>query len=489
MQYKLKPYPHQLKALDLAEAHRDVGLLWEMGAGKTGGVINILRTKYAKKGRVMRTLILSPLVTLHNWKDEFKIHSYMDENNIHILAGSSAKKLKKFMDWSCNKETGEIDGDYIYITNYESLNSAKLFDLLQAWGPEIIISDEAHYLKNPKAKRTKAAVKLGDKSHHNFILTGTPILNSVKDIFGMFRFLDRGDTFGKNHYVFINTYMQDDNAGWSGKANHFPKLVERPEMYDELTKKIYTKCDRVLKKDVIKDLPPLVKKVHHVELSKNQMKYYKEMERDFITFVQEKEKKKELSGAVVAQLAVTKALRLQQIVTGHVTTEEGEIIYIEDNPRLEEVSRLVDEIVVENGHKCILWCSFRANYRQLGKMCEEKKIEPLFLTGEQNLEQKRDAMDKFNKDKNYPIIIANRRAGGIGINLVAASYSIVYSRNFSLADELQSEARNHRGGSQIHASITKIDLAAPNTVDARVLEALKNKQDISNKIIDIVRSE
>ena len=391
------------------------------------------------------------------------------------------------MDWSCNKETGEIGGDYVYITNYEALNSKKLFDFLLAWQPEIIIADEAHYLKNPTAKRTKAAIKLGDKSYHNFILTGTPILNSVKDVFGMFRFLDRGDTFGKNFHVYVNTYMEDENAGWKNSTSHFPKLVARTEKYDELTEKIYVKCHRVLKKDVIKDLPPLVKKVIRVELSPEQMKYYKEMERDFVTFVQEKEKQKEMSGAVVAQLAVTKALRLQQIVTGHVNTEDGEVIFIQNNPRLDELGRLVDEIVVENGHKCILWCSFRANYTQLSKMCEEKKINYVMLTGEQNLDQKQASMKEFNNDPNTKIIIANRRAGGIGINLVAASYSIVYSRNFSLADELQSEARNHRGGSQIHSSITKIDLAAINTIDERVLEALKNKEDVSKRIIDLVK--
>lgn len=487
MQFKLKPYKHQLKAIDMAKEHRDIGLLWEMGAGKTGGLINILRVKYAEKGRVMRTLILSPLVTLHNWKKEFGIHSYMESNKIHVLQGASTKKIKEFMKWACNMETGEIGGEQIFITNYEALNSTKLFDLIAAWSPEIIIADEAHLLKNPKAKRTKAAIKLGDKTHHNYVLTGTPILNSVRDVYGMFRFLDRGATFGKNFHVFTNTYMEDENAGWKNQRNHFPKLVARTEKYEDLTEKIYKICDRVLKKDVIKDLPPLVKKVHLVEMGAEQSKYYKEMERDFITFVQEKERQKELSGAVVAQLAVTKALRLQQIVTGHVSTEEGETIYIEKVPRLDETRRLLQEIVIDGKHKCILWCSFRANYVQLGKLCEEMGIGHVFLTGDQNLDQKEESMNRFNDDPSVQVIIANRRAGGIGVNLVAASYSIVFSRNFSLAEELQSEARNHRGGSQIHESITKIDLAAAGTIDERVLEALSNKQDISNQVIDFIR--
>lgn len=96
-------------------------------------------------------------------------------------------------------------------------------------------------------------------------------------------------------------------------------------------------------------------------------------------------------------------------------------------------------------------------------------------------------MDSFNNDDKCRVIIANRRAGGIGVNLVAASYSIVYSRNFSLGDELQSEARNHRGGSQIHERITKIDLFAKETIDEHILDALNAKEDISKKVIDFVQ--
>ena len=116
-------------------------------------------------------------------------------------------------------------------------------------------------------------------------------------------------------------------------------------------------------------------------------------------------------------------------------------------------------------------------------------IEYTMLTGEQNLEGKREAMDRFNNDENIRVIIANRRAGGIGINLIAADYSIVYSRNFSLEEELQSEARNYRGGSQIHKRIVKIDLCANDTIDERVVEALSKKQNISDTIIDFAKEE
>lgn len=455
-------------------------------SGKTAGTIHILRERFSQQKRMMRTLILSPLVTLFNWKREFEMHSYIDPSKIIVLyKGGTQGKMRTFLKHTQNPVTGLIEGDYIFITNYETLQTKAFTDIMLAWNPEIIVADEAHLLKNHSAIRTKAATKLADHAKHKIVLTGTPILNSIKDIYSVFRFLDKGKTFGVSYHVFTKKYMQDENAGWSSKPGYFPKLVARPESYDEITNLIYTKCHRVLKKDVMKDLPPLIKTVRYVELSAEQKKYYKEMERDFITFV--KDKMTGQTSAIVAQVAVTKALRLQQLVSGFVTNDTSEVITISDNPRLELLAQLLQEIVIDEKAKCILWCSFRHDYKQLSKVCAKMGIEHVFLTGEMNLNEKQEAMDSFNSSDSCRVIIANRRAGGIGINLVAASYSVVYSRNFSLGDELQSEARNHRGGSQIHEQIIKIDLCAKDTIDENILEALRNKEDISKKVIDFVK--
>jgi SNF2 family DNA or RNA helicase len=81
-------------------------------------------------------------------------------------------------------------------------------------------------------------------------------------------------------------------------------------------------------------------------------------------------------------------------------------------------------------------------------------------------------------------MIANQKAGGVGINLVEASYSIYYSKSFSLEDDLQSEARNYRGGSQMHHRVTRIDLVARGTIDELITSSLANKQDVSQTILD-----
>lgn len=462
----------------MARDKDELALFAEMGTGKTGAAINILRERYYEKGRQMKTLILSPLVTLFNWQDEILKHSHIKKKDITVLhKGGSAGKLKTF------EKDVSLFSCRIVVLNYEALLSDKLYEALQNWRPEILICDEAHYCKNYKAKRSKKVAAIADRANYRYILTGTPILQNVNDLFMQYRILDKGRTFGSVFHVFQRKYMEDKNSVWKARSNnYFPDWQARPEMFPELQEKVYAKAMRVTKEECL-DLPPLIKKVVRVELSKQQKKYYDEMFRDFVTFVQESNK----SGVVVAQLAVTKALRLQQIVTGFVQPEDGDVIEIKDNPRLNAVKELLHSL--HENHKVILWCSFRHNYKQLVRLCELMKIDYALLTGEQNLEQKREAMDRFNNDKDVRVIIANRRAGGIGINLIAADYSIVYSRNFSLEEELQSEARNYRGGSQIHKRIVKIDLCANDTIDERVVEALRNKQNISDTIIDFAKEE
>jgi len=462
----------------MAERCDDMAILAEMGTGKTGAMANILRRRAERLDMLPKTLILSPQVTLFNWRDELLKHTYINDSKMLVLhKQGSAGKIKQL------EQELKNDPHKIVIVNYEALLSDKLYDYIINWGPQILICDESHYVKNHKAKRSKKVAQIADQAWQRFIMTGTPILNNPTDIFMQYRILDGGATFGKDFFVFNSTYMEDKNASWKGRGgSYFPDWQPRVDKFPELQRKMYRKAIRVTKDECL-DLPPLIEETYKIPLSPKQRKYYDEMYRDFVTFVQEASKE----GAVTAQLAVTKALRLQQIVTGFVQTEDGDIIEIKENPRLDAVKQLLLALHAE--HKTIIWCSFRFNYKQLGKLCDNLGINHVFLTGEMNLKEKQDAMDTFRTDNTCRVIIANRRAGGIGVNLVEASYSIVYSRNFNLNDELQSAARNHRGGSEIHERVVKINLCAKDTIDEHVTEALGNKKNIADLIVEIAQGE
>jgi SNF2 family DNA or RNA helicase len=424
----------------------------------------------------MKTVVFAPLVTLNNWKREFLVHSKVSRTSVVVLNKSSTrmKDLKRAIG-------EDRDRDIIIVVNYEAVISERFYEQLQAWGPEIVVCDELHYIKSYKSQRAKKIVKLADKAKYRFGLTGTPILNNALDLFMQYRFLDKGNTFGKSYFKYRAEYFQDANAAWSHTQQHFPKWEQRPDKVEEISNLIYSKAYRVTKDECL-DLPPLIKECVELDMAQDMLKAYNEMKKEFITFVQDQKNKKTV--AVVAQLAVTKALRLMQITSGFVKTDDGNIVRFRYNPKLKATEDLLINLTLSN--KVILWCAFKEDYAILSELCDKLKIKHVLLTGDQNLEQKQESIDAITNDPDTKVIIANRRAGGIGINLVECKYSIVYSRNFSLNDELQSEARNHRGGSQIHDKIVKIDLVCKESIDQVVLDALQNKQAISDKIIDMV---
>lgn len=474
--YITPPYDWQKNLLKLSMAQTDIAVLADMGTGKTKGIIDVLRYRYGLAKRIRKTLIISPLVTLYNWKDEFAKQSTIKPDRIHVMEGSTKKKLDTL--------TKAIKNDpcQILIVNYEALISNDMVKALLEWCPEILVLDESHYVKSHKAKRSKNVELIARQATQGRIISsGTAITNSVTDIFMQFKILDAGETFGTNFYTFQAKYMYDANARWTHLQKHFPKWEPRPEKFAELQEKIYKKGIRVNKEECV-DLPDFVQEVYKVALSPSQRKAYDAMEKEFVAFVEESTAK----GISVATTALTKALRLQQIVTGHVKTDDGNIIEFKDNPRLDALEELISSL--HSNHKIIIWCAFKQNYIQIGKMLEKLKVKHVYITGNENLEQKVESMDSLRDDPEVRVAVCHRKAAGIGVNLVAADYSIVYSRNFSLEQELQSRDRNYRGGSNMHSKVTKIDLCAIDTVDELVTEALCNKKEIADSVIEIAKT-
>lgn len=474
-----KPWAHQAEGIRRGISEEDLAIFFEIGTGKSRTAIDIIRHRCAQAGRLRKVLIFSPKVTLTNWKNEFAKFSKISPRDVLVLQGSGKKRLKQFQDAVI--ENFQYTKPKIVICNYESVEMAPLYQAITDWGPEIIVADEAHRLKNPESKRAKLVVALGDRAQHCYPMTGTPILKSAMDIFNIFRFMDGGETFGRSFWRFRQLWFEDQNAEWSGKPGYFPKWEPRPETYAEFSRMIYRKAVRALKSECL-DLPPLVRKEIHVELSAEQKRMYKEMKDEYIAYIDDV-LKTDTPRAVVAQLAVTKALRMQQIVTGYAKDENDVVHRIKDNPRLEALRELLDDHAGE--HKIIVWSVFHENYADIASVCCDLGISFTELHGRvPNAERDRN-IKAFCTDPQVRVLIANQAAAGIGINLVESDISIYYSKNFSLADDLQSEGRNYRGGSERHTKVTRIDLVATDTIDDIITQSLLAKQEIGMRILDL----
>jgi SNF2 family DNA or RNA helicase len=438
---------------------------------------------------------MSPLITLGNWKKEFANFSKLKPHDIVVLGegrrrASGKQKVKDFTD-AVTDASGALTKNKIIVMNYECLQNEVLMEAITNWAPEILICDEAHRLRNHEGKRARRACKLADRIENKYMLTGTPILNDALDIFHLYRIMDGGHTFGNNFYAFRGRYFEDLNSGWAGKQGYFPDFSERPELFPDLQKKMYFRdgqphAHRVQTKDCV-DLPPLLKTTIEVELGTDQAKLYREMRDEFLTYV-DRLKSEGNPIAVVAQLAVTKALRLQQIASGFVKAEDGREYPIVDNPRLEALEDFLEDAAAGKGQKIIVWSCFKNNYQDIQRVCEKLKLPYRKLTGEQSIGEKEASMHEFRTDPLVKVMIANQSAGGIGVNLVEAPIAVFYSRNFSLEADLQAEARNYRGGSNIHDKVLRVDFIAKNTIDEIVAEALGRKQSISDQILTLAET-
>lgn len=469
-------WAHQQEGMQRGLRSPDFMYAFEMGTGKTRTVIEVLRRRYAENNRMLKTLILCPVIVCDNWKREFAMYSKVNPNDILVLTGSAKQRVKRLLD-----ATGD-DMRYpkIVVTNYQGMLMPELYGILKQWGIEVLVCDESQRLKSHESKTAKLVAHLSDDVRHRYLLTGTPILNSPADIFMQYRILDGGATFGKNFYTFRAKYFRDDNDAFKGKQHYFPKWEPRLDMIGELQAKIEAKSMRVLAKDCI-DLPELVVQDVEVPLSREQLRMYEEMKQDFLTYLKDKEGK---MSAVVAEMAVTKAMRMQQIVTGFAKDDEHKVHQIEDVPRLEMLEELLTSITA-NGSKVIVWSIYHENYKAIAKLCEKLGLKYVELHGGIDPKARIELMDTFRTDPTVQVAICNQKAAGIGVNLIEAQYSIYYSRGYSLEDELQSSTRNFRGGSaELFKTVFRINLVAKGTIDDVINEALSKKLKVSQAILD-----
>lgn len=458
-------WKHQELAVNKAKEKNHLALFLDLGTGKTRTTIEILRHHCNVEKRIPKTLIICPSSVCGNWVQEIKKYSKIPDKSVKILDMDLRSRAKIY-----------ADSEGISIVNFEACAYEIFSKTLLDNPPEILIIDESHRVKDIKAKRTKVLIKLSDlmsrkKFFKRYILTGSPVLNSHLDLFTQFRILDGGETFGTNFFQFRAKYFYNVNANARGSRN-FALWKVRPSSEDKL-KALMAPSVVQAKKEECLDLPPLLKTCIEVEMSSEQKQAYQQMKKEFITFVE--------SGVATANLAITKALRMQQILSGHIKLEDGSVHVFKDNPRVQALKDFLEDYPQDE--KVIIWSIFHEDYHAIRKVVEGLGIEYAEVTG--LVDDKQAEIDRFREDPKCRVMIASQAAGGTGVNMTTASTMVYYSRSYSLEHDMQSEARNYRGGSEIHEKVTRIDLVARGTVDEVVLNALRNKKDMATRILEL----
>ena len=467
--FKIKPFAHQVTALERGWQRPEFGLFMEMGTGKSKVLIDNLGMLYQKK-EINFALVIAPKGVYRNWVDK-EIPEHMSDDIPHrvIRWVASPNKTQQAEMRSVGEE---FDGLTIFVMNVESFSSIKGKNagewMGRAFGRNGLIAiDESTTIKNHKAKRTKALMKIASAFKYKRLLTGSPVTKSPMDLYSQCEFLRPGLLGYDSYYAFQGRYavMQRKTMG----SHAFQQLVGYRNL-DELTFKIDQFSYRVLKQDCL-DLPDKIYTVRYVGLTKQQRDMYNSIKQHALVMLDNGE----LS---TAPAVITQMLRLQQILSGHLKTDDGDTIYF-DSKRMDALK----EILEEHDGKAIIWSRFRYDIRQITKMLNDTFGQGCAASyyGDTSDDERQRAIKDFQNSEHLKFFVGNPSTAGYGLTLTEADLVIYYANDFNLETRAQSEDRAHRIGQK--NNVTYVDLISEGTIDERIVKSLQSKIDIGAKVL------
>lgn len=412
----------------------------EMGLGKTFQTIAFLLSKEDSK-----SLIVAPTSLVFNWYSEFK---------------KFAPSLKVVMVNKSPSEREEIIKDYkkydILITTYNlikrDLESYKKIFF------HYVILDEAQNIKNPSSQNAKSVKEL--KSKNRFALTGTPIENSLMELWSIFDFI-------------MPNYLYDENKF---TTRYYRRLEEEPVIIEELKRLVTPFILRRYKKDVIKELPDKIEKKLIIPMEEEQKKVYKAYSDHIKALIEKKVINDEFKSSKIEILSYITKLRQIAIDPSLVMDK-----YLGGSGKMEAILELVTQGIEEN-HKILIFSQFTSVLKNISKLFKLNDISFSYLDGSTPSKERGKLVEDFNKNSNSVFLIS-LKAGGTGLNLTSADIVIHFDPWWNPAVEDQASDRAHRIGQKNVVEVIK--MISENSVEEKIV----NLQEEKRKLIDSVMGE
>jgi SNF2 family DNA or RNA helicase len=449
-------FPFQEAGVEYALEAESCFIADEMGLGKT-----IQALAVADLTDSFPLLIVCPAVVKLNWKKECE--KWLPDPLVQVLYG---------------KNCGSMIGADTYIINYDILSAWKL--PLEEVGFKMIIFDESHYLKNSKAKRTKAAKLLGRGVDRILMLSGTPILNKPIELVSQLQVMGRLKDFGgfrdfTTRYCgarLITLGREDDPT-----AKKFWDYSRATNLY-ELNQRLRSTCFvRRKKEDVLKDLPE--KRISEIYVDIDNRAEYNEAEQKLIQWIGEQAVADEHFLASIDDLPpddqlveITKERHSAQARArkAEALIKIGKLKQLAAQGKILQVCDWISDFL-DTGEKLVVF----AHHREIvGKIAEMFKAPS--ITGEIPVNTRQEYVDRFQDDPDCNLIVCNIRAGGEGITLHAASNVLFCEFDWTPARHAQAEDRCHRIG-QEH-SVTCYYILGENTIDCKIHKLIEDKRNI-----------
>ena len=439
---------YQLKGVEwLYNIHKcDLGgiLADEMGLGKSIQTIYFFK-KLLEENRNAKFMIVCPTALIYNWANEFK--KFAKNIKIQLITGTKNKRISFI-----NRSQATV-----FITSYGTLRED--IDLYTDKKFTAFIIDEAQNIKNPLAKNTKVVKKV--KAETKIALTGTPLENSVTEIWSIFDFI---------------------MPGFLESLTKFNKRYKFKEMDDEalnainrLNKLISPFILRRKKTEVAKDLPLKIENNIYIDLEEDQKKLYAQ---EIKKITEEIDNVLENSSFNNSKFQILQLLtRLRQLCIDPRLIYEN---YKGKSAKIETLIKVIKE-VISNNHKVLLFTSFKSALEIIREELRKSKISYFTIDGSVDAKNRQMLVDKFNKDATNVFLIT-LKSGGTGLNLTSADVVIHLDLWWNPQAENQATDRAHRIGQTKIVEVIK--LISSGTIEERILELQKKKQTLSEKIIE-----
>jgi len=464
--FRMKPYKHQLTALEKSWNKETYAYFMEMGTGKTKVLIDNMSMLY-DNGKIDSALIIAPKGVVKTWyEQELPTHLPKHIENVTVLWQSNITKKQQVSLDNLMKIGTEL---HILIMNVEALSTKKgvdfAFKFLNSHNALMAI-DESTTIKTPSAKRTKSIISLGKMAKYRRIMTGSPVTKNPLDLYTQCLYLDPYLLDFQSYYAFRNRYAEMKTLNVRGRSI---QVVNKFINLNELSDKLQGFSYRVLKEDCL-DLPEKIYMKRHISLTHDQIKVYDQMKKTALAT---------LNGKTTSTMTVlTQLMRLQQITCGHFVADDGSTQDIQSN-RIKELMDVLDEIE----GKAIIWGHWQRDIKNIIKAVVDEYgpgsvVDYYGLTPQ---DERQNNIRKFQNDPKCRFLVGTPQTGGYGITLTQANTVIYYSNGYDLEKRLQSEDRAHRIGQK--KNVTYVDLICEDTVDEKIVKALRKKINVASQVL------
>lgn len=470
----------------------------EMGAGKSPQTASLIRAREQLDGTGLPALVICPNSVKRHWERE--VATWLPQAHPYVVDGTATQRRKLL-------KTARYDSQAFVIINLESI---RLFTRLAPYGSikltrcrecdpkhgdelikasrcevhrkelnefnfQTVVLDEAHRVKDPKAKQTRAIWYVGHQPsvRWRWALTGTPIANHPADLWSIMHLVAPEEAPTRSSWIDRFCLMS-----WNAFGG-MDVVGVRPDTRDELFKILDPRFRRMLKAIVLPQLPPKVREVRYAEMSSAQAKAYRELSTTLRTRLADGQ-------LLLAANQLVVKTRLMQFAAASVTVDKVDpddlsswtVTLREPSPKLDVLEEVLDELGVTSldftGAPVLVAAEHLALIELICRRLEARGVRHGKITGDVAPIDRQRALDDLNA-RRIRVLVFTGKAGGVGLNMSAADTLINVQRSWSLVDERQKEDRNHRVGSEVHDSVRIIDVVTKDTVEEDQVTRLHEK--------------